>query len=96
MDSCAILYVNTANNGFLLLILACHLHTQTSLLHLVCHGAGAQDVPCGSWSLFSLPGAGEKGQRQVCSLETQEHLMEEWQMLLVRVVQHKQESETLP
>lgn len=33
MDSCAIFYVNTANNGSLLLVLACHLHTQTSLLY---------------------------------------------------------------
>lgn len=86
-------HVDTANNGFLLLVLACRLHTQTSLLHLVCHGA--QEGQGRSLTLFSLPGAGEKGQRQVCRLEIQEHLMEEWKMLLVRVVQHKQESKTL-
>lgn len=96
MDSCAIFCVNTANKGFLLLVLACHLHAQTSLVHLVCLEAGAQAVPCSSLCPFSLPGAGEKGQRQVCSLETQEHSMQECQMLLVAAVQHKQDSETLP
>lgn len=68
MEGCAIFYVDTANNAVLLHVLAYHLRMQISTAHLVSCEAGALEGVStrGSSCLLSLPGAGKKGQMQVC------------------------------
>lgn len=52
-------------------------------------GNAYESVRC---NIFSPWRTQEGPSLQLSWLETQKHLMEEWQMLLIRVVQHKQES----